>query len=66
LTDKNVYDLLYYATNKEEMKRILQQYGRNLKNISLPPTEKNHSSGYNLYSFASYAKKIMPTLLSWL
>jgi len=66
LTDKNVSDLLLYATNKEEMKRILQQYGRNLKNISLSPTEKNHSSGYNLYSFASYAKKIMPTLLSWL
>ena len=66
LTDKNVSDLLYYATNKEEIKRILQQYGRNLKNISLSPTEKNHSSGSNLYSFASYAKKIMPTLLSWL
>ena len=62
----DVSNLLYYATNKEEMKRILQQYGRNLKNISLSPTEKNHSSGSNLYSFASYAKKIMPTLLSWL
>ena len=62
----DVSNLLYYAKNKEEMEEILKKYGRNLKNISLSPTEKNHSSGSNLYSFASYAKKIMPTLLSWL
>jgi hypothetical protein len=66
LTDYHVSDLLSNAENKEEMKEILKKYGRNLKNISLSPTEKNHSSGSNLYSFASYAKKIMPTLLSWL